>query len=194
MEVSTDLRIRPDSLIFRSNPIFSSEGICVVLLILAAIWAAALLPPFVRSRLEGNPVDSIGRFRRHLRVLQSTSPAASSLASDPVLVRSTGPKSAMPAHWASEARRLRRLRRRRQVSIGLLAAMGTTLVIGLVPAFHIVLVAHVLIDLLFAGYVAMLARSRVVETERQMTAHFAELREETTELDFEEPLLQQQAF
>lgn len=144
----------------------------VVLLVLALIWALALLPPLIRSRLEGNPVDSVGRFRRHLRVLESATPAASSLASDPVLVAGGWAPRSMPKAWADEARRLRRLRRRQQVARSLLAVMGSTLVIGIIPGFHAVLALHVLADLLFAGYVFMLIQARNLEAERQMRAHF----------------------
>jgi hypothetical protein len=146
----------------------------VVLLVLALIWAAALLPPFVRSRMEGSPADSVGRFKRHLRVLQSTSPAASSLAN---ASETTSGSTAMPAVWANEARRLKGMRRRRQIALGLVVAMAVTFVVGLLPSLHRVLVLNVAFDAMFAGYVALLARLRSIETERQMDAHFARLRQ-----------------
>lgn len=46
----------------------------VVVLILAGIWAAVLIPPILRARAESSPADSIGDFRRQLRVLQRTGP------------------------------------------------------------------------------------------------------------------------
>ena len=46
----------------------------MVLLILAGIWAAVLIPPILRARAESSPADSIGDFRRQLRVLQRTGP------------------------------------------------------------------------------------------------------------------------
>lgn len=124
--------------------------------------------------MEGSPADSVGRFKRHLRILQSTSPAASSLASaqEPEIGN-----AAMPAVWANEARRLKGMRRRRQIALGLLIAMGVTFLIGLIPSMHTVLVINVVFDLMFAGYVALLARLRAIETERQMAAHFARLRQ-----------------
>jgi len=42
----------------------------VVLLILAVVWAAVLVPGVVRRRLERGSGDSIGDFHRQLRVLQ----------------------------------------------------------------------------------------------------------------------------
>jgi hypothetical protein len=46
----------------------------VVLLILAAIWAVVLVPPYFRRRSESRPADSIGDFRHQLRVLQRSGP------------------------------------------------------------------------------------------------------------------------
>lgn len=133
----------------------------MILLILALIWAAALLPPLIRSRLEGNPVDSVGRFRRHLRVIESTGPAASALARHP------GSTSGMPAAWANEARRLRLLRRRQQVAAILLAVMASTLLVGLLPSMRPVLILHVLADAGFVAYITMLAKARAAELEQR---------------------------
>ena len=128
----------------------------MIFLILALIWAAALLPPLVRSRLEGNPVDSVGRFRRHLRVLESTSPLANDLAQS----AASNYGSSMPKAWAVEAQRLRRLRRRQQVAFILLATMATTLILGLIPALRPVLVLHVLADAAFVSYITLLVKAR----------------------------------
>jgi hypothetical protein len=46
----------------------------LVLLVLAAIWAAVLIPPALRARQEGRPSDSISNFRRQLAVLRRTGP------------------------------------------------------------------------------------------------------------------------
>lgn len=144
----------------------------MVLLVLCLIWAAALLPPFIRSRLEGHPVDSVGRFRRHLRVLESTSPAASSLANEPALT--WGPwNHRMPKAWLDEAKRLRRLRRRRQTVQILISLAVTTFVVGLIPQLRIVLAVHVLVDLMLVAYVGLLVRMRLLEAEREMAHDFA---------------------
>lgn len=134
----------------------------MVLLILALIWAAVLLPPFVRSRLEGHPTDSVGRFRRHLRILESTSPAASSLAGDPFLAGAQFDLSStdLPSAWANEARRLRLLRRRQQVAFVILGIMATTFVLGLIPSFRALLALHVIADAAFVSYLVMLAKAR----------------------------------
>lgn len=46
----------------------------MVLLVLAAVWAAVLIPPALRARHEGRPSDSISNFRRQLAVLRRTGP------------------------------------------------------------------------------------------------------------------------
>jgi hypothetical protein len=46
----------------------------IVLLAVAAAWAAVLLPPLLRSRLENRPGSSVTDFRRQLTQLQRTVP------------------------------------------------------------------------------------------------------------------------
>ncbi len=46
----------------------------MVLLVLALVWAAVLIPPALRARQEGRPSDSITSFRRQLAVLRRTGP------------------------------------------------------------------------------------------------------------------------
>ncbi|MGA1566732.1 MAG: hypothetical protein ACO39Q_11075 [Ilumatobacteraceae bacterium] len=46
----------------------------LVLLILAAAWAAVLLPPLMRSRFENRPNSSVTDFHRQLSRLQGTVP------------------------------------------------------------------------------------------------------------------------
>ena len=63
----------------------------VVLLILAVVWAAVLVPGVVRRRMERGSGDSIGDFHRQLRVLQRTGPPLV----DPALrMRASSPQSA----------------------------------------------------------------------------------------------------
>ncbi len=46
----------------------------IVLLAVAAAWAAALIPPLIRSRLENRPNSSVTDFRRQLSTLQRAVP------------------------------------------------------------------------------------------------------------------------
>ena len=157
----------------------------VVLLILAVVWAVFLLPQLFRARAERS-TDSIGNFRRQLSVLERTTPAraASVTPLRPAqrpLAPSAVPPSARPVHLAvagtsvtprhRPGRSLAR-KRRRDVLCGLLVAMGATLVLSLIPALRSMLFVHLLVDALFAGYVALLVRARNVAAERDLKVRF----------------------
>lgn len=47
----------------------------LVLLVVAAAWAAVLIPPLLRSRIENRPNSSVTDFRRQLNTLQSSVPS-----------------------------------------------------------------------------------------------------------------------
>ena len=47
----------------------------LVLLVVAAAWAAVLIPPLLRSRIENRPNSSVTDFRRQLNRLESTVPS-----------------------------------------------------------------------------------------------------------------------
>ena len=46
----------------------------IVLLAVAAAWAAVLIPPLIRSRVENRPNSSVTDFRRQLSTLQRAVP------------------------------------------------------------------------------------------------------------------------
>jgi hypothetical protein len=174
----------------------------LVLLVLAGIWAAVLIPPAVRARAEGRPGDSISNFRRQLTVLRRTGPHRGSLSgggraaggdhwyrphsSSAPLVPVHGPlrttRAAAPAYRssvpaarpasASSASRSRTIRRRRDVLSALIVAVVGTLGLGLIPAFHILLMANVLADVLLVAYVALLVHQRNAAAERDMKVRF----------------------
>ena len=48
----------------------------LVLIVVAAAWAAVLLPPLLRSRMESRPDTSVSSFRRQLTSLQRSTPGA----------------------------------------------------------------------------------------------------------------------
>jgi hypothetical protein len=146
----------------------------VVLFILAAMWAAVLLPPWLRNRTENRPADSIVSFRRQLSVLERTTPGTtvaapvtrigslSSLQSAPVVSVAAGAPISL-----REARK-----RRRDILFGLLAAMGGSLLIGLLPGLRVMLGLHLLLDLLFAAYVVLLVQARKAAFEREMKVRY----------------------
>jgi type III secretory pathway component EscV len=64
------------------------------------------------------------------------------------------------------------MRRRRDVLTALVVAVVATLGLGLVPAFRILLMAHVVADILLVAYVALLVHQRNVAAERDMKVRF----------------------
>ncbi|MGH9281673.1 MAG: hypothetical protein ACRD0S_01920 [Acidimicrobiales bacterium] len=141
------------------------------------IWAAVLVPPAMRARAEARPADSIGNFRRQLSVLRRTGPTTVAAAHSLRIPSYTPPVPAPTYQMARSyspgaARRARTLRRRRDALFTLLVAMGVTLVLGLLPPFRVLLALHVVFDVLFAGYVALLVRARNAAAEREMKLRF----------------------
>jgi hypothetical protein len=144
----------------------------LVLVILAVIWAAVLLPPYLQNRSESRPADSISTFRNQLSVLERRStmitPAAPRLSApvSPALVRRPVSTQAQRARLA----RMEANRRRRDILVTLLAAAGLTLVLGLVMAP--VLLLHLVIDALLVAYVALLVRQRRIAEERSVKVRY----------------------
>jgi uncharacterized protein (DUF58 family) len=64
------------------------------------------------------------------------------------------------------------MRRRRDVLSALVVAVLATLVLGLLPAFRVMLVAHLVADILLAAYVALLIHQRNVAAERDLKVRF----------------------
>ncbi len=167
----------------------------MVLLVLAGIWAAVLIPPALRHRAEGRPGDSISNFRRQLSVLRRTGPHTGRVpggahwyrhTTTPALApvprpltssRSTyaphaAPTRAVRPASAPSAARSRTIRRRRDVLSALVVAVLATLVLGLLPAFRVMLIFHVVADVLLVAYVALLVHQRNVAAERDMKVRF----------------------
>ena len=64
------------------------------------------------------------------------------------------------------------LKRRRDVFLALLVTMAATLLLGFIPVLRMMWVAHLVVDVLFAAYVAMLVRLRNLAAEREMKVRF----------------------
>lgn len=149
----------------------------MVLLVLAVIWGAVLVPPMLRARSESRPADSIGNFRHQLSVLRRTGPSVVAPANPLRIPRYAAPVPAPTYQMARSysrdgARRARTLKRRRDVLFTLLGIMATTLVLGLLPPFRVLLTVHVISDIAFAGYVLMLIQARNAAAEREMKLRF----------------------
>jgi hypothetical protein len=152
----------------------------LVLLILGLIWGFVLIPPYVQTRREHRPSDSIASFRQQLSVLERTTPGAprSNLARldvgrydiprhDPRgnvhQLATRGRSVASPA----AARRAEARRRRRDVFLTLLAAVGVSFLLALVfggRAWWLQLA----IDVAFVAYVAMLVSIQQQTAEREL--------------------------
>lgn len=162
----------------------------VVLIVLAAVWAAFLVPPYLRNRSEHRPAGSISDFRRQLHVLARTSPAAQyghavggpaagrvvPMRTVPSTARPIGARHPLAAPSSRGAVRLGRSRqsvkRRRDIFVGLLVAMAGSLVLGLLPPLRILWTIHVVLDVLFVAYVAALIYLRNLAAEREMKIRF----------------------
>ena len=173
----------------------------MVLLVLAGIWAAVLIPPAIRARAEGRPGDSIHNFKRQLSVLRRTGPHRASLNGGGRAVggehwyRHVSPASVAPVHGplrsstapvgatrapvrgmrpptAVSAARSRTIRRRRDVLTALLVACLATLALGLLFSMGIMMVAHLVSDVLLVAYVTLLVHQRNVAAERDMKVRF----------------------
>ena len=170
----------------------------MVLVVLAIIWVAVLVPPALRARAEGRPGDSVSAFRRQLVVLRRAGPHASRSVGPewgrsrsygsrgPAPVTSLTARRAQATHrpvgrsprvagmsrMGVSAARSQTLRRRRNVFTALLGAAAVSLVLGLVPAFRVLLLVHLAVDALLVAYVALLIRQRSLAAEREMKVRF----------------------
>lgn len=155
----------------------------MVLLLLALIWGA-LLVSWLRSRSATTFTDSVGSFRRHLTVLERTTPTTvrpANRLSEPrpsyqplgvarptATARLTRPVAANSA----ALRRRQAQKRRRDVFFALLAGTFGSLLLALVPGLSMMWSVQVLFDLMLAGYVAILVRLRNAAAEREMKLRY----------------------
>lgn len=163
----------------------------VVLVILAMVWAVFLVPQLFRARAERS-TDLIGAFGRQLSVLErATSVGQGSVTrlrpasgrrpagAPPASMRpggSTGlARAAAPRPTGAHPRptgRASARKRRRDIFCCLLLAMGATLVLSLIPAFRMMLWVHLVVDVAFVAYVALLVRVRNLAAERELKVRF----------------------
>lgn len=94
----------------------------LVLVILAVVWAAVLVPPFLRNRRDGRPDNSVLSFRAQLSTLERATPGTTLRAYAPVGRPVAAPQASA---WVK--------RRRREVLVGLGGAVAFSLL--LVVAF-----------------------------------------------------------
>ncbi|MEY2422109.1 MAG: hypothetical protein QOI95_2176 [Acidimicrobiaceae bacterium] len=140
----------------------------LVLFILAVIWAAVLLPPYLQNRSESRPADSISSFQRQLSVLERRAVVV-----NPSLQRPGGSGRSFNSE-VSPALRLSRSearKRRRDVLFTLAGAAGLTFLMALMlggPVWGL----HLICDLFLAAYVAMLVQTQQRATERDSKVRY----------------------
>ena len=142
----------------------------LVLFILAVIWAAVLLPPYLQNRSESRPADSISSFQRQLSVLERRAVMV-----NPSLQRMpSGDRS-----YEAAALRLSRSeakKRRRDVLFTLAGAAGLTFVLAVMlggPVWGL----QLLCDLLLGAYVVLLAQAQQRSVEREAKVRYLPTRQ-----------------
>lgn len=147
----------------------------LVLVILAAIWAAVLVPPYLQNRRETRPGDSIATFRSQLSVLERTTPGGRAGTVTPLEVARREPLGASAAPRsrpsAGAMRRAEARRRRRDVFLTLLGAVGVTFVLALALG-GAVWMLHLLVDVVFGAYVLLLVSLQQQSTERAQKVRY----------------------
>ncbi len=143
----------------------------VVLLILALVWAAVLVPQHVRNRAEARPADSIGAFRKQLLVLERTTPGAG-MAPATRIGAQTRSANALPAYGAPVRARALVRKRRKDILSGLLAATVGAILLGFIPGLGVMHGLALVLGALLTGYVALLVRLRNTAEERELKVRY----------------------
>jgi hypothetical protein len=130
-----------------------------LIVILALVWAAVLLPSMFRAKLEASPIDGVRSFERSMGILANTRNRRAERPGRWIMV----PRSDVTA---PVRRRSRVIRRRRQMFERLLALAGVTLVAGFVPQLRWMWFVHLAVDGLLGMYVTRLLRYKRDEQER----------------------------
>jgi Ca2+/Na+ antiporter len=147
----------------------------LVLFILAVIWAAVLLPPYLQNRSESRPADSISSFQRQLSVLERRAGTAAPSVrrvegGSPRASRAVGitPGSSLaPVRMSRSMAR----KRRRDVLFTLAAAATLTFPLAVIMGGP-VWALQVLCDLMLAGYVVLLVQVQQRVVERDSKVHY----------------------
>jgi hypothetical protein len=160
----------------------------LVIVILGLIWGFVLIPPYLQTRRESRPGDSIASFRQQLRVLERTTPGhgSSNLArldvgryeaprynprSNVAQLAGRRPPVRRPAPSQAAMRRAEIRRRRRDVFITLLGAVGVSFLLA-VALGGSVWMFHLLVDVAFVAYVGMLVSLQQQTTEKELKVRY----------------------
>jgi len=141
----------------------------LVILILAILWAAVLLPPILRSRSQSSGPTGIGDFMARLGSFGRTQQADAGLAPlNPVMGPVNGNGVSNPVGpvrvpgGMSAAQR-----RRRDVLVAFLAGAGITFLMALFAGSVVFWLLHLLTDALLGGYLFLLIQHKNRKVERR---------------------------
>lgn len=138
---------------------------------LAAIWAAVLLPSLVRSRIAASPIDGVRNFENAMGILSGARARRTQNASGRwVMV----PRDVT----APPRRRARVIERRRRMFTRLVSLVAVTLALGIVPSLRWVWFVNLAADAALAVYVSRLLRWKAEPAEPE-TARPGATAEET---------------
>jgi hypothetical protein len=174
----------------------------LVLVILGLIWAAVLLPPYLQNRREHRPGDSIASFRHQLSVLERATPEGRARASvtridsrmesraewaqaQAAAGYAPRPASRTAAPMVSRSAMSSVRKRRRDVFLTLLGAVGVTFLLAIAMG-GMVWMLHLAIDAAFLGYVGLLVKLQQEAAEKDIKVRFLE---PTPLRSVEQPLL-----
>lgn len=156
----------------------------LVLVILGLIWGFVLIPPYLQTRRESRPGDSIASFRQQLRVLERTTPGGSSNLSRLDVGRYEAPRynprsnvTHLAVRGAAQSRRspsqvaLHRAevrRRRRDVFVTLLGAVGVSFLLAVALGGSAIWMLQLVIDVAFVAYIGMLVSIQQQSLEKDI--------------------------
>ena len=160
----------------------------LVFVILGLIWGFVLIPPYLQTRRESRPGDSIASFRQQLNVLERTTPGtrSSNLSrldvgrydaprynprSNVAQLAYRGPHGMAshgrrPAPSQAAMRRAEIRRRRRDVFVTLLGAVGVTFALAVLVGGPVWML-HLLVDVVFVAYVGLLVSIQQQSVEKE---------------------------
>ena len=144
----------------------------LTLVILGVLWAAVLLPGYLRNRTTRQS-DSVMSFRRLLSTLERTGPEPTRGFRGALPPRVSG-VTPIPMHVASPmmpSGRAEARRRRRDVLLTLVGAAGITLVLAVLLG-GMAIWFHLLADLFVVLYVGLLVQIRRSEAERSAKVRY----------------------
>ena len=161
----------------------------LVLVILGLIWGFVLIPPYLQTRRESRPGDSIASFRQQLNVLERATPGGRSSnlarldvgrhdiprhhagASVAALAGRSPQQGRRPASSHAAVRRAEIRRRRRDVFVTLLGAVGVTFLLA-VALGGPVWMLHLVVDVAFVAYIALLVSLQQQTTEKEQKVRY----------------------